>query len=233
MPEAMQQGYFITGTDTNAGKTWATLALMQAFKRQGKTVVGMKPVASGCRLIDGQLKNDDALLLQAHASLPLAYDVVNPYAYEQPISPHLAGMDDPVEIAVLSQYFRELQTLADVILVEGAGGWFTPINAEQDISDLARALGLPVILAVAIKLGCINHAKLTARAIASTGLKLAGSIAVCNDPAMLRVEDNIAAVQTALPAPLLGIIPFQARADLTALHRFLELGVKNALECGI
>ena len=219
----MQQGYFITGTDTNAGKTWATLALMQAFKNHGKKVAGMKPVASGCRLIDGNLKNDDALLLQAHASIPIDYHLINPYAYAQPISPHLAGKDNPADVAELKSCFAHLQNLADIVLVEGAGGWYAPINAREDISDIALAFGLPVILAVAIKLGCINHARLTAQAIALKGLGLAGWIAICNDPEMVCAKDNVATIQSALQAPLLGVIPYQQYADFNALHRFLKL----------
>jgi len=218
----MQQGYLITGTDTNAGKTWATLALMQAFKDRGKTVVGMKPVASGCRLEGGTLKNEDALLLQAHASLPLDYDLINPYAYELPVSPHLAGKENPVDLALLKARFEQLQALADIVLVEGAGGWHAPINAREDISDLALAFGLPVILAVGVKLGCINHAKLTAQAIALKGLRFAGWIAICNDPNMVCSEDTIATLQSALDAPLLGVIPYRPAADLNTLHRFIN-----------
>jgi len=218
----MQQGYLITGTDTNAGKTWATLALMQAFKNQGKTVVGMKPIASGCRLEGGTLKNEDALLLQAHASLPLDYDLINPYAYELPISPHLAGKENPVDLAVLKARFEQLKDQADIVLVEGAGGWHAPINAREDISDLALAFGLPVILAVAIKLGCINHAKLTAQAIRLKGLELAGWIAVCNDQGMVCPEATIATIQSALNAPPLGIIPYLPSVDLNTLHRFIK-----------
>jgi dethiobiotin synthetase len=216
------QGYFITGTDTNAGKTWATLALMQAFKAQGKTVAAMKPVASGCTFQDGRLKNEDAVLLQAHASIPLAYDLVNPYAYALPVSPHLAGKDDPADLAVLSSRFEQLTRLADIVLVEGAGGWYAPVNARQDISDLAQALGLPVILAVAIRLGCINHGRLTAEAIGLKGLRLAGWIAVCNDRDMLCADANIATLRETLKAPLLGVIPYLPSADLNALHRFLD-----------
>lgn len=218
----MQQGYFITGTDTNAGKTWATLALMQAFKNRGKKVVGMKPIASGCRYQNGQLKNEDALLLQAHSSIPIDYALINPYAYELPISPHLAGKHNPADFTVLASRFEQLKSLADIVLVEGAGGWYAPVNAGQDISDLAFALGLPVILAVAIKLGCINHAKLTAQAIALKGLRLAGWIAVCNDPDMVCVEDNIDTLRDALDAPLLGAIPYLQSPDLNVLHSFLK-----------
>jgi dethiobiotin synthetase len=219
----IQQGYFITGTDTNAGKTWATLALMQAFQRQGKTVAGMKPIASGCRFRDGKLENEDALLLQAHASVFLDYGLINPYAYELPISPHLAGRDNPADFFMVMSRLEELQQRADLVLVEGAGGWYAPVNPQQDISDLALALGLPVILAVGIKLGCINHARLTAEAIALKGARFAGWIAVCNDPGMRFTEANIATLRESLRAPLLGTIPYLPDADLNDLGRFLKL----------
>ncbi|WP_031429587.1 dethiobiotin synthase [Methylomicrobium agile] len=217
----LRQGYFITGTDTNAGKTWTTLALMQAFKHRGKRVAGMKPVASGCRFRGGKLTNEDALLLQAHASVSLDYDLINPYAYELPISPHLAGKNNPVDFAVVKSRLEQLQARADVVLVEGAGGWYAPVNAHQDISDLALTLGLPVILSAGIKLGCINHAKLTAEAIALKGLRLAGWIAVCNDPDMRCAEANIATLRETLAAPLLGTLPYLPSAGLNDLGRFL------------
>ncbi|MEC4750576.1 dethiobiotin synthase [Methylomicrobium sp. Wu6] len=219
----MQQGYFITGTDTNAGKTWATLALMQAFKNQHRTVVGMKPVASGCRVEGGKLKNDDALLLQQYASIHIDYDLINPYAYEPPISPHLAGKNNPVDLAALTSRFEQLKNLADIVLVEGAGGWYAPINDREDISDLALAFGLPVILTVAIKLGCINHAKLTAQAIAIKGLKFAGWIAVRTDADMPYAEANISTLEQALHIPLLGVLPYLKQPDFSALADFLAL----------
>jgi dethiobiotin synthetase len=216
------QGYFITGTDTNAGKTWATLALMQAFRRLGNKAAGMKPVASGCRFRDGKLVNEDALLLQAHAGVSLDYDLINPYAYELPISPHLAGRDNPADFAVIGACFEQLQQRAGIVLVEGAGGWYAPVNPHQDISDLASALSLPVILAAGIKLGCINHARLTAEAITLKGLRLAGWIAVCNDSDMLYPEASIATLREALRAPLLGTIPYLPDADINDLGRFLH-----------
>ncbi len=124
----MEQGYFITGTDTNAGKTWATIALMRYFKQQGKSVAGMKPVASGCFMQDGQLKNEDALLIQENASLKIDYDLINPYAYELPVSPHIAGINNPVKLANIVERFNALKELAEIVLVEGAGGWYAPLN---------------------------------------------------------------------------------------------------------
>lgn len=218
----MNKGYFITGTDTNAGKTWATLALMQYFKRQGRTVAGMKPVASGCFWQDGQLRNDDALLLQQHASIALDYELINPYAYELPVSPHIAGTGNPVDMKQVLDRFDALIKKAEIILVEGAGGWLTPLNAHQDISDLAKLLALPVIIVIAIRLGCINHGKLTHQAVLQSGLPCAGWIAVCNEPCMLKREENIDTLRTALRTPLLGILPYREDADFNVLARGLQ-----------
>lgn len=218
----MSQGYFITGTDTDAGKTWATLALMEYFKQQGKTVVGMKPVAAGCVWQDGQLKNEDALLIQAHASVDVPYELVNPYAYELPVSPHIAGRDNPVMLDEVLAKFDVLKQRAEIILVEGAGGWLAPINNHQDISDLAKRLALPVVMVVALRLGCINHAKLTYQAIKQTGVPCAGWIATCTDADMLVREENIHTLQAAFGAPLLGVIPFTKVPDFIELATFLS-----------
>jgi len=218
----MSQGYFITGTDTDAGKTWVTLALMEHFKQQGNTVVGMKPVAAGCVWQDGQLKNEDALLIQAHASVDVAYELVNPYAYELPVSPHIAGKDNPVVLSEVLAKFDVLKQQADIILVEGAGGWLAPINNDQDISDLAKNLALPVIMVVAIRLGCINHAKLTHQAIKQAGVSCAGWIATCTDADMLVREENIDTLKSTLSAPLLGVIPFTKAPDFNQLASCLS-----------
>lgn len=219
----MIQGYFITGTDTDVGKTWATLTLMQYFKQQGKTVVGMKPVAAGCVMQDGQLKNEDALLIQSQASFVLPYDLINPYAYELPVSPHIAGAANPVVIDKLLVRFDELKNKAEVILVEGAGGWLAPINNHQDVSDLANFLALPVIMVVAIRLGCINHAKLTYQAIHRSGALCAGWIATCTDPDMLVPNENINTLKAALDAPLLGVLPYTKTPDFNVLATCLYL----------
>lgn len=219
----MAEGYFITGTDTNAGKTWATLALMHYFQQQGKRVIGMKPVASGCTLHDGQLKNADALLLQQHASIAVDYDLINPYAYLPAVSPHIAGVDNPVNIDTVKRAMRTLQGLAEVLLVEGAGGWYAPINQQHSMSDLASALALPVILVVAIRLGCINHARLSYQAICASGVACAGWLAVCTDAEMLHGADNIATLIKALNTPLLGILPYQTQADFECLARCIVL----------
>ena len=225
----MTPGYFITGTDTNVGKTWASIALMQYFKQQGKVVVGMKPVAAGCVLSDSNegeeqyLCNEDALLMQKHASHHQLYDLINPYAYELPVSPHIAGVDDPVNFAKILECFDALKASADIVIVEGAGGWHAPLNAQQDISDLAKALDLPIILVVGIKLGCINHAKLTYQAIQQSGLGCAGWIAVCVDGDMLHRDENIQTIKADLSAPLLGVLPHMLTADFDLLAEQLVI----------
>ncbi len=217
------QGYFITGTDTDVGKTCATIALMRYFKRQGKTVLGMKPVASGCTLHAGELKNADALLIQENASIALDYQMINPYAYKLPVSPHIAGIHNPVKLAIIVECYNSLKVLADIVIVEGAGGWYAPLNAQDDISDLANALALPVILVVGLRLGCINHAKLSYQAIKLSGLACAGWIPVSVDPDLLNRDENIQAIKTALPVPLLGVLPYQKQLDYDLLADQLKL----------
>jgi len=219
----MEKGYFITGTDTNVGKTWATIALMRYFKQQGKSIAGMKPVASGCFMQDGQLKNEDALLIQENASLKIDYDLINPYAYELPVSPHIAGINNPVNMSKIVKRFNVLKELAEIVLVEGAGGWYAPLNVSEDISDLAKALALPVIIVVAIRLGCINHAKLTRQAIQLSGIPCVGWIAICVDPEMLNRDENIQTIKSALKVPLLGVLPYLANADFDLLAGKLAL----------
>jgi len=219
----MEQGYFITGTDTNVGKTWATIALMRYFKAQRKTVVGMKPVASGCFMRDGQLKNEDALLIQENASVELSYDLINPYAYELPVSPHLAGVKNPVILDEVVSGFGVLKEMADIVLVEGAGGWCTPLNEREDISDLAKSLALPVIMVVAIRLGCINHAKLTYQAIERSGVNCAGWIAMCTDSDMLSRNENIQTIKASMATPLLGVLPYREVADFDFFSEQLKI----------
>ncbi|MEQ1485294.1 dethiobiotin synthase [Methyloglobulus sp.] len=223
----MEQGYFITGTDTNVGKTWATVALMHYFRSQGKSVIGMKPVASGCSVRDGVLVNDDALLLQENASLKLDYGLINPYAFTLPVSPHIAGKANPVKLDVIVGLFNSIKEQAQVVLVEGAGGWYSPLNENQDNSDLALALTLPVVMVVAVKLGCINHAKLTYQAIKSCGVSCAGWVAVCVNSNELYVEDNISTVKKRLDVPLLGVLPHTNVPDFEELARNYSFNSEN------
>ena len=220
----MEKGYFITGTDTNVGKTWATIAIMQYFKNRGKSVLGMKPVASGCFMHEGQLKNSDALMIQDHASLLLDYHLINPYAYEQAVSPHIAGVHNPVNFDKLLMGFEQLKNLVEVVVVEGAGGWYSPLHQHHSVSDLAKILNVPVILVVAIRLGCINHASLTQLAINQSGLDFAGWIAVATDPDMLCAEQNILTLKDRMDVPLLGVLPYRKQPDFNFFAEQLILG---------
>jgi len=217
----MTQGYFITGTDTGIGKTWSTVALMQYFKNQGKSVIGMKPVASGCDEIDGQLRNEDALLLQQHGSISVPYEDINPYAFALPVAPHIAAQVEDVEIELdqIIRKYRRLERQAEVVLVEGVGGWMVPLNDCQDVADLAQRMDLPVIVVVGVRLGCINQAKLTFAKIRQSGVKFHGWIASCVEQDMLMLEENIRTLSASTEAPLLAVFPYADKLDPEYLSR--------------
>jgi dethiobiotin synthetase len=203
-------GYFITGTDTDVGKTMVTLGLMQYLQQQGKTVAAMKPVASGCEQTSGSLRNDDAVQLLQQSSIRLAYDLVNPYAFEPAIAPHIAAAQCGVRIELekIQQAYTALTDQADCVLVEGVGGWQVPLNGSATMADLAVQLGLDVILVVGMRLGCLNHALLTVTAIQSSGLKLAGWVANCLPSIQVEATDeNINTLKSMISEPLLGIVP--------------------------
>jgi len=224
--DAPAPSLFVTGTDTGIGKSVASAALLHAWRARGLRAVGMKPVASGCEPTAQGWRNEDALALQAASDPVPAYADVNPYALEHPLAPELAAADAGVRIAlapILDAYAR-LRAQADLVVVEGVGGWMAPITAELDQQALARALDLPVVLVVGLRLGCINHARLTARAILADGLHLAGWIANEIDPAMARVDDNVAILQRVLPAPCLGRLPHAAAVDAAAMAAALDPG---------
>jgi len=217
----MATGYFIAGTDTECGKTEVTLGLMQLLQSTGRRVAGMKPVASGAQPTSDGLRNDDALRIQAQCSRSTAYSLVNPYAFEPPIAPHLAARHAGVEIefGVIGRTLEVLAADADLVVVEGVGGWRVPLGKEGDLSNMARDLGLPVVLVVGVRLGCINHALLTADAIVTSGVPLAGWVANLIDPAMLALEDNLSTLEERLPAPKLGVVPWLSPP---APHRVAE-----------
>jgi dethiobiotin synthetase len=221
----MDKVFFVTGTDTGVGKTWATVALMHYFKAQELSVVGMKPVAAGCEMIDGRLKNEDALLLQQHASIALEYEEINPYAFEMPVSPHLADNGDVVKLDKIVQSFERLKNKADVVIVEGAGGWLAPLNHQSDIADLAETLQAPVIMVVAIRLGCINHARLTFQAIQASNIECAGWLAMCVDPAMQKQAENIETLKNKISAPFLGELPFIVEMNFDVLAKNIIKGI--------
>lgn len=222
-------GFFITGTDTDVGKTWCGVALMRMLRARGHIVAGMKPVAAGCEWLDGRWQNRDAALLLQNASWVPAYELVNPYAFINPVSPHLACGDVVVDIRVIRSAFDALSSRADYVVVEGAGGWFSPLSRQYDNAALAAALELPVIMVVGMRLGCINHARLTFDAIKRSGLILAGWIAVRIDPEMAQFEGNMEYLRQAIDAPLLGVMPHQACPDFERLSEQLNLKIDNKL----
>lgn len=216
----MKHTYFVTGTDTNVGKTWATLALMQHFKNQNLSVLGMKPVASGCEKINGEWQNSDALAIQKMGSQFVDYSLLNPFAYELPISPHLAGKENPAKLETIFANFQTLQNLADILIVEGAGGWYAPLNETETIADLAQTLNVPIILVVAIKLGCINHALLTFEAIQNANLNCVGWIAACNDADFNYVDSTIESITNRSNAPLIATIPYSTTLNYSTEFKF-------------
>ncbi|HET7063686.1 MAG TPA: dethiobiotin synthase [Rudaea sp.] len=211
----MSKGLFVTGTDTGIGKTVVSAALLAALNRAGCRAVGMKPVASGCRQTALGLRNEDALALMAQSAGAADYALVNPYALVEAVAPHLAARAAGAEVRLdpILAAFAALCTNAECLVVEGVGGWAVPLSPTLMQADLVRALELPVILVVGLRLGCINHALLGARAIAGDGCRLAGWIGNCIDPDMARVEDNLATLRELLPAPCLGVLPFAVEPD--------------------
>ena len=203
------RGYFITGTDTGVGKTAVTLGLMQLMQARGCRVAAMKPVASGGVSTPAGLRHDDALALQRQASVELEYAQLNPYCFAPAIAPHIAAEQAgiPLEIELICNKYKEIRELSDCVLVEGAGGWLVPLNADETLADLALALGLEVILVVAIRLGCLNHALLTAAAITGSGCKLAGWIANHVLPETAAAAANVRALEERLTCPRLASIP--------------------------
>ncbi|TAN52051.1 MAG: dethiobiotin synthase [Methylococcaceae bacterium] len=206
----LRRGFFVTGTDTGVGKTWVSVALLRALRRAGVPAVGMKPVATGCRMREGVLVNDDALLLQANGALVLDYRQVNPYAFAPAVAPHIAAKlaGERIDYAVIAEQYNCLQEIAGMVVVEGVGGWLVPLNETEDVAGLAGRLGLPVILVVGLRLGCINHALLTAKAIVAAGCVLAGWVGNTLDPAMDYAAENLAALAECVHAPCLAVLPY-------------------------
>lgn len=218
-------GYYVTGTDTGIGKSVASAALLHALRSRGLRAVGMKPVASGCDATPGGWRNDDARLLQAASEPRPAYADVNPYALPSPLAPELAAADAGVTLAlpvILAAHAR-LAAQADMVVVEGVGGWAAPLSATLDQADLVHALDLPVLLVVGLRLGCINHARLSARAIAADGARLVGWIGNAIDPVMDRRDDVLALLQARLPVPCWGRLPYAAPPEPRALARHLDV----------
>jgi dethiobiotin synthetase len=224
----MRAAVFIAGTDTGIGKTHAACALLHALRQAGHGAVGMKPVASGCADSGQGLRNEDALALQAAGPAGVPYAAINPVSLREPLSPHLAAARDGVTITLppLTAAFEQLGAHHAPVVVEGVGGWLVPLAPSLLASELARSWRLPVILVVGLRLGCLNHALLSARAIVADGCELLGWIGNRIDPAMDAVDDNLATLRALLPAPCLGVLPHgvppaqaavQLQAAVTAL----------------
>jgi len=216
--------YFITGTDTGVGKTLVSCALLHGFAALGRRVVGMKPVAAGC---DDRDQNEDVLQLRAAGNVLAGKGQINPYCFVQAVAPHLAAQFAGIRInfARIEESFSELKAQADVVIVEGVGGFVVPLNDKQDGADLAAHLGLPIILVVGMRLGCLNHALLTAEAIAARGLTLAGWVANVLDAEMAMLNENIAALRQRIAAPLIGVIPYQECPDARVVAGYLDVAL--------
>lgn len=219
------RAWFITGTDTGIGKTFATCALIHAARAQGFTALGMKPVASGAEIIGGKAINEDAARLLEAGSFNPGLEQLNPYCLRAPVSPHLAAREENIHIdpARIRQAFNELARRCERLFVEGAGGFLAPLGEETDAPRIARELDLPLILVVGMRLGCINHTLLAAEAILSRNLRLEGWIANCLYPDMPYLYDNIDTLRRRLDAPLLGTLPCMPDAAPGTLAQFVTL----------
>lgn len=210
-------GFFITGTDTGVGKTRIATALLRAFASRGLRAVGMKPVATGCERVDGALLNEDVTALTAASTVTASVELINPYRFQSAIAPHLAAelAGETISLQRIGDAYVALAARADRVVVEGAGGLLVPLNERDDFGDLARLLELPVVLVVGMRLGCLNHALLTAEAVRRRGLRFAGWVANRLDATTPAVEQNVQTLCKRLGAPLLGIVPFALRTTET------------------
>ena len=216
---------FVAGTDTGVGKTLVSSALLVLLAEAGLRAIGMKPVAAGLESINDEWCNEDVLRLEAAGNVVAPLALRCPYLLRAPMSPHLAAREEGIDISLqpLMAAYRGLSQIADAVVVEGAGGFRVPLADDLDGADLAVALGLPVILVVGLRLGCLNHALLTAEAIRSRGLHLAGWVGSTIDPHMLALQANIDTLLARLGAPLLGVLPHLSAPHAKAAARHLDL----------
>jgi dethiobiotin synthetase len=217
--------YFVIGTDTNVGKTYIASALIQHFVKAGLKTVGMKPVASGCTSSQqngwqGELVNDDVITLSKASNLTATLDLINPYRFAPAIAPHIAAEQAGIVMHsdVVMRAYEQLARMADVVIVEGAGGFFVPINAHETLADTAVKLDIPIILVVGMRLGCINHALLTVEAVKTRGLTLAGWVANQVDPDMPMFAENLTSLQQRIAAPCLSVVRWQENADFKSAY---------------
>ena len=226
-------GLFITGTDTEIGKTFVSSLLINILIEEGLKVAGMKPVASGAKTIDGILKNEDALSLVEASNVDADYKNINPYVFEPAVSPHIAAENAGVEIDLekIKNNFDQLQKISDVVVVEGVGGWYAPLSSHTTVADLAETLQLPIILVVGLRLGCLNHALLTAQAIRQSGLPIAGWVANHVIKDFSSAEKNISTLKHFLnDFPFLGSVSYQTNLkNKTSQHHFNKKTLINRL----
>ena len=209
-PSIVSRGFFVTGTDTGVGKTLIASALLRAFALSGLRAVGMKPVATGCLVTAPDRANEDVAALMAASNVRVPVDLLNPYCFEPAIAPHIAARraGTTISLAKIHECYRSLSSMADRVVVEGAGGLLVPLTTDEDWGDLVRDLELPVVLVVGMRLGCLNHALLTAEVIRSRGLPFAGWVANRIDSTMHCFEDNLETLRQKLPAPLIAVVPY-------------------------
>lgn len=214
------EGYFVAGTDTGVGKTRVTAALLMAGRAAGLSVAGMKPVASGAEPIFGRMASADAVELAAASGQSTHYEDLNPYCLEVPISPHIAAKlaNIVIDVSKIVTISRKLRTQSDLLLIEGAGGWYTPISERESMADLARALGTPVLLVVGLKLGCLNHARLSLEAIRHSGCDFAGWIGNHIDADFMAPAENLATLKVLLGVEPLAVLPHSADSHSDAAH---------------
>ncbi len=220
---------FVTGTDTGVGKTRIATALCRAFTRAGNRVAAMKPIASGCDASSDGLRNEDALALLREMNVHARYEVVNPYAFAPAIAPHIAASEagHTIDFEVLDRCYERLALESDVTIVEGAGGWLAPIDARRTFADLAAHWQLDVILVVGLRLGCLNHALLTAESIGRRGLRLAGWVGNSIDPQFERRDENVSTLRASIDAACLGIIPHAPRAETADVANILSTSLRE------
>lgn len=214
----MAKSYFVIGTDTNVGKTYVASGLVQHFVNAGFKTVGMKPIASGCEVgQQGALLNEDVRKLQHASNVQAPLALINPYSFTPAIAPHLAAekVGMVMQSGKIKLAYLQLVTMAEVVIVEGAGGFLVPINAAETLADLASELNIPIILVVGMRLGCINHALLTVEVIKARGLTLAGWVANQIDPDMPMFDENLSSLQQRIAAPCLSVVRWQQAADFS------------------
>ena len=211
----MSLSYFVIGTDTNVGKTYVASALVRHFVKLGLKTIGMKPIASGCELNQTNiLINEDAVALSAESNVMAPHDLINPYRFAPAIAPHIAAeqADISINLEVINQAYQQLKGMAEMLIVEGAGGFCVPLNTSETLADLAIKLNIPIILVVGMRLGCINHALLTVGAIQTRGLTLAGWVANEIDPDMHMFNENLSSLQQRISSPCISVVRWQADA---------------------